>query len=125
MTQQTHLTDPAPPGYPGLGYITPDPLYGVTLTLGEGRILVEHRVPPNDDNITGNTMHRTQDCAGPAVEIAFQRYLDAYDRGIIGYPALRDFAAGAAEAIVSGRIGDYAFDKLAELETLFRLVRGL
>lgn len=123
MTATAHRTEmpylsPLP-----MGQITSDPHYGIQLVLDEGYILVEHRVRPTDENVTGNTMHRTQECAGAAVEIAFTRYLRAYDNEEISFLALRDFAAGAAHALRTEQIGNFAFDKLAELEMLYRYSR--
>ena len=111
-------------GYGSLGRITPDYSYSLRLTLEEGYVLIEHRVPATDDNIIGNTMRRTQATAGPAVELAFSRYIRAYDDNLITGAILRGFAAGAARAITGGYIGDYCFDKLIELESLQDLIRS-
>lgn len=99
------------------GVVTADPLYGITLTHTEARVLVDNRVEPITDNIDGDILRRTQACASSAIELSLARYNQALDSGLLTSAQLATFTAGFIEAVNNHHLGDYAFDSLGALDS--------
>lgn len=116
--------DPWRPGDHRLGQISPDPGYGLELTLDEAEILLWHGVTPTDENIVGNTMKRSDNTARATVELLLSRLNRGIDQGWIDPLMASMVIRGFIAATESSRLDDYCFDTLAAMDTLYRVVRG-